>query len=44
MVTKAQVKRFIPKEAMFLSMGKEFCAYNLNGEIVTLYYSNLFKK
>lgn len=42
MVTKKQVKRFIPKGAMHLSMGKEFCAYNLNGQIITLYYKDLF--
>jgi hypothetical protein len=44
MVTKKQVKQFIPKGAMHLSMGKEFCAYNLNGNIETLYYSELFPK
>lgn len=44
MVTKKQVRRFIPPEAKYLSMGQEFCAYNLNGEIVTLHYSKLFKK
>ena len=42
MVTKKQVQRFVPEGAMYLSMGKDFCAYNLNGEVVTLYYSDIF--
>lgn len=44
MVTKKQVKKFIPKGAINLSMGKEFCAYMLNGEVVTLYYKDIFNK
>lgn len=42
MVTYKQVRRHIPKEAKFLSLGDNFCAYNLNGKIVTISYDKLF--